>query len=133
AVALDQQRAPAGARRGGGGRDAGRPAAEHHDLVLAAHRHVAFGLADDVCHGAAHQAAVRPPSTTSSAPVVKADSSLARKRIVLATSSGLPSRPSGAAASRPARSFAGSRARANIASSMGVSAKEGCTELQRML
>ena len=43
-------------------------------------------------------AAVKPPSTTSSAPVVNDDSSLARNRIVRATSAGCASRPSGAAA-----------------------------------
>src|ERR1700683_4165744 len=41
--------------------------------------------------------AVSPPSTTSSAPVVNADSSLARNRIVRAISIGFASRPSGAA------------------------------------
>jgi hypothetical protein len=41
--------------------------------------------------------AVNPPSTTSSAPVVKAASSLARNRMVRAISIGLASRPSGAA------------------------------------
>jgi hypothetical protein len=40
--------------------------------------------------------AVSPPSTMNSAPVVNEDSSLARKRIVLATSSALPMRPIGA-------------------------------------
>jgi len=51
--------------------------------------------------------AVSPPSTTNSAPVVKDDSSLARKRTVLATSSALPIRPIGAARARPSRTRSG--------------------------
>src|ERR1700752_2538185 len=42
-----------------------------------------------------HQCAVQPPSTNSSVPVTKEESSLARKSAARATSSGLPMRPMG--------------------------------------
>ena len=41
AVALDQQRAPPGARGGDRGRDAGRTAAEHGDFIFAVERNLA--------------------------------------------------------------------------------------------
>src|SRR5690606_21706017 len=46
AVALDQNRRPAGAPGRERGRDPGRTAAEHDDLVLAEHRRAPFGLSD---------------------------------------------------------------------------------------
>src|SRR5712671_6788521 len=45
--------------------------------------------------GPAHYCAVRPPSTTRPAPVMKPASSEARKRMPLAMSVGVPSRPIG--------------------------------------
>src|SRR5262249_56500240 len=78
-------------------------------------------------------AAVAPPSTTNSPPVVNDASSLARNRMVRATSSASPMRPRGDAALRAARIFSGSRALAIVFCTIGVSAKDGCTELTRML
>ena len=49
---------------------------------------VRLQLRPDPLRAESNQAAVMPPSMTSSAPVVKADSSLARNRIVRATSAG---------------------------------------------
>ena len=46
AIALDQQRAPAGARGSDRGRDAGRPAAEHGDFIFAVERNLARGFFD---------------------------------------------------------------------------------------
>ena len=46
AVALDQQRAPAGPRGGDRGGDAGRPAAEHGDFIFAVERNLARGFFD---------------------------------------------------------------------------------------
>ena len=54
AITLDQQRAPPCPRRGNGGRDAGRPAAEHDDVIFAIERNLArrffdgFGRQDEV-------------------------------------------------------------------------------------
>ena len=45
-IALDQQRAAPRARRSHRGRDAGRPAAEHGDFILAVERHLARGFCD---------------------------------------------------------------------------------------
>jgi hypothetical protein len=53
--------------------------------------------------------------------------------MVRAISIGCASRPSGAAALTLAAIFSGSRAAAMIDCSIGVSANDGCTELQRML
>ncbi len=44
AVALDQQRALPGPRGSSGGRDAGRAAAQHHDIELAENGRLAAGL-----------------------------------------------------------------------------------------
>ena len=46
AVALDQQRAPPGARGSDRGGDAGRPAAEHGDFIFAVERNLAGGFVD---------------------------------------------------------------------------------------
>ncbi len=99
---------------------------EHHGVA-------GRGVLEIFARKIAGQAAVKPPSTTNSAPVVNADSSLARKSIVRAISIGCASRPSGAAIAKLAASFSGLRADAIIECSMGVSANDGCTELQRML
>ena len=81
----------------------------------------------------ARQAAVKPPSTTNSAPVVKAEFVARQKHDMRATSIGSASRPSGAALSTLACIFCGSRALSTIDWSSGVSTNDGCTELQRML
>ena len=46
AVALDQQRAPPGPRRGDRGGNAGGPAAEHGDFIFAVERNLARGFFD---------------------------------------------------------------------------------------
>ena len=46
AVALDDERAPAGARGSNGGRNAGGPAAEHDDFIFAVQRDFARGFSD---------------------------------------------------------------------------------------
>jgi 3-methyl-2-oxobutanoate hydroxymethyltransferase len=48
AVALDHQRLAAERRRRCSGRDAGRPAAQHHNVVFAAHGQMAFRLANGI-------------------------------------------------------------------------------------
>ena len=48
AVALDHQRLAAERRGRCSGRDAGRPAAQHHHVVFAAHGQIAFRLADGI-------------------------------------------------------------------------------------
>jgi len=62
-----------------------------------------------------------PPSTTNSAPLVKADASLARKTIVPATSAGSPGRPTGI-----------SRCSGSMRVVICVRMNPGCTELTRM-
>ena len=75
--------------------------------------------------------AVRPPSATIAAPVMKDASSEARKRTVLAISSASPTRPIGWAAAYTRRSSsARSRPRICVAR---VSMKPGHTQLTRML
>ena len=59
AVALDQERRAPRSRGGHRGRDAGRPAAEHHHFVFAQHRGLPAGFGHDCLHGSQWNRSVR--------------------------------------------------------------------------
>src|SRR5262245_25647034 len=77
----------------------------------------------------ANQPAIKPPSTSTSEPVVKEEASDSSHTTVLATSCGWPSRPVGICALSLAIALVGSGRPWTMRSTMSPSMKAGCTEL----
>src|SRR6218665_211719 len=83
-------------------------------------------------HDRTYHAAVIPPSITRSVPVMNEAASLARESAAVATSFGVPSRPSGCRATSCSRWAWGSLASLSSRSTHGESTVPGLTQLQRI-
>src|SRR5262249_46704608 len=109
--------------QGDGAADAGTSTGDQRTLA---------GQTVHVCARAGSYCAVQPPSSVRIDPVAKRLSSLARKRMPAAISSGVPSRPINWRCSRPWRIAAASGLLARISEKYGVSMVPGATALHLM-
>src|SRR5476651_103940 len=104
-----------------------RESLDRTDIAVALVSRDLFG-----CQLLAHQCAVQPPSTNSSVPVTKEESSQARKSAARATSSGWPIRPIGWRLLQKAFAASGSGWRSSERAGIGVSMTPGISALTRM-
>src|SRR5262249_32787819 len=108
---------------------AGAPTPGRTSSLAATPRQLKLGKVATTQGEGLDQPAIKPPSTSTSEPVVKEDASDSSQTTASATSRGCPSRPSGICALSLAMARSGSGRPLMSALTMSPSMKAGCTEL----